>query len=144
MESPSANLYSTAELAAAEGITERAVRLYESRGLLMPERVGVTRIYSHRDRARLGLILRGKRLGFSLADIKAYLDLYDLDPSQPSQLEWLAERVDARINQLEIQARDIVEALAELREIRSRTRAALVDTSQDTESGVSPAPGASS
>lgn len=144
MATPSATFYSTAELAAAEGITERAVRLYESRGLLTPERVGVTRIYSHRDRARLGLILRGKRLGFSLADIKAYLDLYDLEPRQRSQLEWLSERVDGRITQLEIQARDIVEALAELRAIRSRTRTALAGISRDTESGTSPAPGASS
>ena len=72
-------LYSVAELAKELDITTRTLRFYEDRGLIAPQRVGTARIYSRRDRARMIMILRGKRLGFTLREIKDYLDLYDLD-----------------------------------------------------------------
>ena len=74
------------ELARELGITPRAIRFYETKGLLNPGRAGTTRVYTHRERGRLQLILRGKRLGFSLTDIGEYLDLYDADPTQRDQI----------------------------------------------------------
>lgn len=72
-------LYTVTELAAELGMTARAIRFYEDKGLITPQRAGTTRVYSSRDRARMILILRGKRLGFSLGTIREYLDLYDAD-----------------------------------------------------------------
>ncbi|MBV9755883.1 MAG: MerR family transcriptional regulator, partial [Alphaproteobacteria bacterium] len=67
--------YTVTQLSAELGVTPRAIRFYETKGLLAPRRAGTTRVYTHRDRARLILILRGKRLGFSLREIKEYLEL---------------------------------------------------------------------
>ena len=86
-------LYAIADLAREFGISTRAIRFYESKGLLHPERVGGSRIFRRRDRARLILILRGKRLGFSLRDIAEYLSLYDAH-SQTAQVSLLVEMVD--------------------------------------------------
>ncbi len=105
------------ELSAQLGITPRALRFYEAKGLIAPARLGERRSYSRRDRARLLLVLRGKRLGFTLAEIRNYLDLYDADPTQARQIALLLGRVRARIAELEAQRRDLDEALAELREI---------------------------
>ena len=80
------------ELARETGVTARAIRFYESKGLLHPQRAGTTRIYTHRERGRLQLILRGKRLGFSLTDIGDYLNLYDAYPTQQDQIMLLLER----------------------------------------------------
>lgn len=110
-------LYSTAELAAANGITPRAVRFYETRGLLKPQRAGAMRVFTYRDNARLGLILRGKRLGFSLREISDYLDLYAADPDHAEQLRHIAEKSRERIVQLEGQLADLQITLRELREI---------------------------
>ena len=74
-------LYSITELAEEFDITPRAIRFYETKCLLSPQRAGATRVYNYRDRARLMLVLRGKRLGFSLEDIKEYIDLYDAERS---------------------------------------------------------------
>ena len=82
-------LYTVTELAKELGMTARAVRFYEDKGLITPQRAGTTRVYSARDRARMILILRGKRLGFSLSAIKEYLDLYDTDITQHAQLRVL-------------------------------------------------------
>ncbi len=110
------DLFAIADLAKEFGISTRAIRFYESKGLLAPERVGATRIFRRRDRARLILILRGKRLGFSLRDISDYLSLYDADRSQ--QVNLLAEKVDERIALLERQRDDLETTIGELREIR--------------------------
>lgn len=110
------DLYAIADLAREFGISTRAIRFYETKGLLSPERVGATRIFRRRDRARLILILRGKRLGFSLRDISDYLSLYDADRAQ--QVHLLAEKVDERIAMLERQRTDLETTIAELREIR--------------------------
>ncbi len=111
------DLYSIADLASEFGISTRAIRFYESKGLLSPERVGATRIFRKRDRARLILILRGKRLGFTLRDISDYLSLYDADRSQ--QVSLLAEKVDERIALLERQRNDLETTITELRDIKS-------------------------
>jgi DNA-binding transcriptional MerR regulator len=120
-------MYAIAELAEAVGVTPRAIRFYESKGLLNPQRVGRNRVFTRRELARMKLILRGKRLGFSLADIKDYLDLYDADKSQAGQLRLLLDKVDARIAELEAQQRDILSALTELNEIRGQALNALED-----------------
>ncbi|PWG74974.1 MerR family transcriptional regulator, partial [Enterococcus hirae] len=88
----------------------------------------------HRDRARMRLILRGKRLGFSLADIREYLDLYDVDPSQDTQLRLLTAKVDRRISELERQREDLEAALLELQEIRQECLNHLENTATGKES----------
>ncbi len=122
-----ADLFTIGELAAAFTLSPRAIRFYEDQGLLAPERVGTQRVYTKRDRARLQLILRGKRLGFSLADIREFLDLYDADRSKHLQMAALLSRTRARISDLEQQLQDITVTLAELRdmeaEIANYTRA---------------------
>lgn len=111
-------LFAIADLAREFGISTRTIRFYEAKGLLNPDRVGTTRIFRRRDRARLMLILRGKRLGFSLRDISDYLALYDVDPTQKAQVELLVGMVDRRLALLEAQMNDISTTVAELREIR--------------------------
>jgi len=111
------DLFAIADLAREFGISTRAIRFYESKGLLAPERVGAARIFRRRDRARLILILRGKRLGFSLRDISDYLGLYDTQ-SQTAQVALLVGKVDERLHLLEAQLADLETTIGELREIR--------------------------
>lgn len=113
----SEQFYTVTELADELGTTPRAVRFYETKGLLKPRRAGSTRIYTHKDRARLVLILRGKRLGFSLADIKEYLDLYVVDTTQTEQMTLLQGKVQARLADLRKQQQDLEQTLSELSEI---------------------------
>lgn len=112
------DLYGIGELAEELGISQRAVRFYETKGLLKPRRVGVNRVYDRRDRARLKLILRGKRLGFSLQEISEYLDLYDEDPEQMLQVRHLLNKVDQAIEDLQRKRADIDSTLEELASIR--------------------------
>jgi len=112
------DLFAIADLAREFGISTRAIRFYEAKGLLTPERVGATRVFRRRDRARLMLILRGKRLGFSLRDISDYLSLYDADRTQTAQVQLLVDMVDKRLKLLEDQMTDLQTTLGELREIR--------------------------
>jgi DNA-binding transcriptional MerR regulator len=118
-------LYTVTELAAELGMTPRAIRFYEDKGLIAPQRAGNIRVYSNRDRARMILILRGKRLGFSLSAIKEYLDLYDTDVTQHAQLRVLLDGVAKRREQLLEQREAIDEALAELADITAQSEAAL-------------------
>ncbi|MFD2234196.1 MerR family transcriptional regulator [Phaeospirillum tilakii] len=110
-------LYSVTELARELGITPRTIRFYEDQGLIRPQRAGNARIYTHRDRARMILILRGKRLGFSLKDIKEFLDLYVVDTTQVEQLRLLVTKVRGRIALLEDQLQAVQTSLSELRDI---------------------------
>ncbi|NFV79654.1 MerR family transcriptional regulator [Magnetospirillum aberrantis] len=110
-------IYSVTELAKDLGVTPRTIRFYEDQGLILPQRAGTTRVYTHRDRARMILILRGKRLGFSLKDIKEFLDLYVVDTTQVEQLRVLVTKVRGRIAQLEDQLQAVQTSLDELREI---------------------------
>jgi DNA-binding transcriptional MerR regulator len=114
-------LFSITELAQELGMTARAIRFYESKGLVTPRRAGMTRVYTHRERARLLIILRGKRLGFTLAEIQEYLDLYDVDPTHTSQAKLLLEGVRQRIDQMESQRHDLELTLDELRELEKQT-----------------------
>ncbi len=118
-----ADLFTIGELAAAFALSPRAIRFYEDQGLLAPERVGAQRVYTKRDRARLQLILRGKRLGFSLADIREFLNLYDADRTKHRQMAALLDRTRARILELEQQLEDITVTLAELRDMEAEVAA---------------------
>ena len=116
-ESENRDLFAIADLSQEFGISTRAIRFYEAKGLLNPERVGGTRVFRRRDRARLILILRGKRLGFSLRDISDYLSLYDAQ-SQTAQTKLLVAKVDERLDLLERQKADLETTIGELREIK--------------------------
>lgn len=110
-------IYSVTELAKDLGVTPRAIRFYEAKGLIAPQRAGSTRVYTHRDRARLILILRGKKLGFSLREVKDYLDLYVVDTTLVEQLQLLLKGVHTRIALLEDQRQAVEETLIELKNI---------------------------
>ena len=106
--------FSIAELASEFDITTRAIRFYEDEGLLTPRRRGQMRIYAPRDRTRLKLILRGKRLGFSLLEIAEMVTMYDATPGESGQLELFLKRIAERRATLEQQREDIKVTLAEL------------------------------
>ncbi len=121
MDSEKEELYSIAGLAKEFNISTRTIRFYESKGLISPRRVGGTRVFSKRDRARLILILRGKRLGFSLKDIHEYLSLYDADQTHTAQVEKLLEMVNQRLDLLKAQMKDLKTTTDELLEIKKLT-----------------------
>ena len=128
-ESENRDLFAIADLAREFGISTRAIRFYETKGLLRPERVGSTRVFRRRDRARLILILRGKRLGFSLRDISDYLSLYEADRTQRAQVNLLVDMVDQRMEQLEQQLADLQTTIGELREIKKLANERLAQAS---------------
>ncbi len=117
--------YTVTQLARDLSLTPRAIRFYEDKGLITPRRAGNTRVYTLRDRARLVLIMRGKTLGFTLQDIKEYLDLYDMDPTQIEQIRLLQARVRDRIAMLEEQQKALTLSLDELRAVEAQTVAAI-------------------
>jgi DNA-binding transcriptional MerR regulator len=117
--------YSVTQLGTDLGVSARTIRFYEDKGLISPQRAGNNRVYTLRDRARMTLILRGKKLGFSLREIKEYLDLYDADPTHAKQLRLLLKAVSSRILQLEDQQVALTEALSELRDVESQAQTAL-------------------
>lgn len=117
--------FTVTELARDLSVTPRTIRFYEDKGLISPRRAGTMRVYTKRDRGRMALILRGKRLGFSLREIKEYLDLYDIDPSQSEQMRLLQSRVQQRLEMLEEQRVALEETIDELKEIEAQTRSAL-------------------
>lgn len=117
--------WSIAELATEYDVTLRTIRFYEDRGLLTPERRGTVRVYHSRDRVRLGLILRGKRLGFSLDEIATIVDMYDAEPGEEGQLVYLLNQIQTRRTELEQRRRDIEETLQELSEVEHRCQADL-------------------
>jgi DNA-binding transcriptional MerR regulator len=119
-------LFGIAELCRDFGVTLRALRFYEDKGLLAPRRVNGTRVYTRRDRARLALILRAKAIGSPLAEIKHYLDLYgDHGEGRAQQLNYVITRTDTAIAELEQKRAHIAATLAELRVINQSCRAQL-------------------
>jgi DNA-binding transcriptional MerR regulator len=122
---PAAQPYTITELAAEFDITPRAIRFYEDVGLLTPQRVGRNRVYTLRDRTRLKLTLRGKRLGLSLLEIKQLVDLYDSAADTRPQLSAFLGVLGAHRLQLEQQREDIEITLAEISQHEVRCRSLL-------------------
>ena len=115
--SPPAGLTGIKDVAERLGITARTLRFYEDKGLIEPQRIGGMRVYSRREVGRMQLILRGKRLGFSLREIREFLDLYDTEHGQREQMGTLARRVEEHVVALEAQRAALDETLGELRQM---------------------------
>ena len=116
-------LFGITELCKEFGISQRALRFYEDKGLVAPRRVNGARVYTRRDRARLALILRAKDIGSPLSEIKRYLDLYgDHGEGRTEQLSYVIQRTDTAIEELEQKRLQIDATLAELRVINASCR----------------------
>ena len=122
--------YSISDLAREFDVTARAIRFYESEGLLAPRREGQRRIYTTRDRTRLKLTLRGKRLGLALAEIRAIVDMYDAGGDERPQLETFLAALHAHRLQLEQQREDIEAQLAEIGLFEKRCKKRLAEQSR--------------
>ena len=120
MEKSVEHLYSISELSEVFSISARTIRFYETKQLLNPRRIGGNRAYSYSDKIRLALILRAKRLGFSLIDIREYLELYDADPDHKEQIQLLQSKVEKRMDDLRQQQEDLVTAIRELEDIEAQ------------------------
>ena len=118
-------IYSIAELAREFAVTARTIRFYEDEGLIKPRRQGMTRLYSVGDRTRLGWILRGKRLGFALAEIRELLDLYQVDRTGVQQLRELLRRSRVHVADLEKKKRDLDAHISEFKEVENQVASEL-------------------
>ena len=114
--------WTISQLAEEYDVTLRTLRHYEELGLLAPQRVGATRVYHHRDRIRLELILRGKRLGFSLPEIRTIVNMYDEPPGEAGQLQYLLDQIEVRRDELDQLRRDIEHTAEELDRVEARCR----------------------
>ena len=123
----SQELWSITALAEEFGVTLRTIRHYEDVGLLSPERRGTQRVFHARDRTRLRLILRGKRLGFSLPEIRTIVNMYDEQPGEAGQLHYLLDQIEVRRGELDQLRRDIDETMVELDHVEARCREDLAD-----------------
>ncbi len=120
-------IYGIAELAREFDVTTRTIRFYEDKGLLEPLRKGQRRIYAPRDRVRLRLIMRGKRLGFSLEEIRELIDLYDVDPTEVTQLRHFLEKIREHKAVLTRRQSDIDETLNEMERIETQCSSLLAE-----------------
>ncbi len=125
--------YTIGELAKKFDVTHRALRFYEDRGLLLPKRDGQNRLYSRRDVARLKLVLMGKRVGFSLTEIREMMNLYDLRDGQVTQLRVALNKFEQQISVLEQQKRDVQEALTDLRRTREIVAGMLTEKEKNSQ-----------
>lgn len=130
--------YSISELAREFDVTPRAIRFYESEGLLAPRREGQRRIYTLRDRTRLKLTLRGKRLGLTLSEIREIVDMYDTGGDERPQLERFLAVLDAHKRQLEQQRVDIEAQLSEIILFEKRCRKRLAEQTGAGQSSARP------
>lgn len=112
--------WTISELATEYDVTPRTIRHYEDKGLIEPTRDGQHRIYTDRDRVRLALVLRGRRLGFSLDEIATIVNMYDADPGERGQITFLLEQIANRRAELRARRRDIDQTLRELDEVQHR------------------------
>jgi DNA-binding transcriptional MerR regulator len=110
------NMMTIREMCDAFDVTPRTLRFYEAKDLIFPHREGTRRLFNRRDRARLKLILRGKRFGFSLEDIRQLLDMYDREGSERSQYLTTYKLAQERMAQMERQRDELIEAIAELKD----------------------------
>ncbi|GGB38530.1 MerR family transcriptional regulator [Flexivirga endophytica] len=117
-----ASTWTIAELAEEYGVTHRTIRHYEELGLISPERRGTVRVFHRRDRTRLALILRGKRIGFPLEEIRTIIDMYDETPGEAGQLTYLLAQIAARRADLEQRRADIEQTLRDLGDVEARCR----------------------
>ncbi|NEN93011.1 MAG: MerR family DNA-binding transcriptional regulator [Okeania sp. SIO3H1] len=127
-------IYTIGELAEIFGLTLRTLRFYEDKGLITPMRRGSTRLYTRRDRGRLRLVLMGKRVGFSLEEIKEMLDLYDLKDGQLTQLRVACEKFNSQIENLKQQRDEIDQGIAELSRARDVVAGMLKEKEKSTSS----------
>ena len=126
--------YRIAELAEEFGVTTRTIRFYEDVGLISPLREGHRRVYRPRDRVRLKLVMRGKRLGFSLDEIREMIEIYDVDRSEMAQLRLVLDKIEQRRAALLQQQQDISDSLGELADLERRCSSLL----SEKETGDSP------
>ncbi|OGA38874.1 MAG: MerR family transcriptional regulator [Betaproteobacteria bacterium RIFCSPLOWO2_12_FULL_62_13] len=127
-----AQTYSIRELAKEFGVTTRTIRHYEEQGLLNPKREGMNRVFSNRDRVRLKLSLRGKRLGFSLNEIRELFELYDLSKDEKRQLEEFLDKLEKRRVILEQQREDVEIMLNEISFFANQCRRLLANGGRET------------
>lgn len=119
--SPAAS-YTISELAKHFDVTPRAIRFYEDQGLLSPKRVNAQRVYNDGDFVRLKLILRGKRIGFSLAELKQTITLYDTHPDEKAQLQFVLNTIETHRQELTERKEDIETTLADMDDVHARVR----------------------
>jgi DNA-binding transcriptional MerR regulator len=122
MTSADTQTWTIAQIAEEFGVTHRTVRHYEQLGLLSPERRGTARVYRRRDRIRMELIMRGRRLGFGLDEIRRIIDMYDEQPGEEGQLRYLLDQISRQRAALEARRRDIEKTLTELDRVEARCR----------------------
>ena len=115
-------LHSIAEAADALGVTQRTLRFYEDKGLIQPRRVGTTRVYARREMGRMRLILRGKKLGFSIREIGDFLSLYETERGLEGQVRHLLNRVSERLDELRHQREAIEQTIGELEVMEQEAR----------------------
>ncbi len=132
--------FTITDLAQEFDVTTRAIRFYEDQGLLSPARKGQQRVYSPRDRIRLKLILRGKRLGFSLSEVGEMIELYDTESGESAQLKLFLEKIRERRATLEQQREDIKVTLDELDAVEDRCRMRLRQLGRDGGGDQAPVP----
>ncbi len=122
MDASDQTTYTITELAKEFDVTTRAIRFYEDRGLLKPARNGLTRVYTPRDRVHLKLVLRGKRIGFSLDEVREIMDMYNSAPGEIGQLDYMLDKLAERRAMLHRQQQDIELTLKELNKIEVQCR----------------------